>query len=76
MAQCSFLSEVVVLTTLILVIPATNAVSKRSFSGLRCVKSYLRSTMSQGCLNSLMVLHVHKNMTENISSGLQCLKDI
>ena len=44
--------------------PATNAVSERSFSALRRVKSYLRSTMTQSRLNNLMVLHVHKERTD------------
>ena len=60
-------SQVVVLVTLILVMPATNATSERSFSALRHVKSYLRSTISQSRLNSLMVLHVHKEMTDTLN---------
>ena len=47
--------------------PATNAVSERSFSSLRRVKNYLRATMSQTRLNSLMVLHVHKSLTDSLS---------
>ena len=43
---------------LVLVMPATNAVSERSASALRRIKSYLRATMQQGRLNSLMILHV------------------
>ena len=39
-------SEAFTLLRLILVMPATNAVSERSASALR-VKNYLRSTMSQ-----------------------------
>ena len=31
---------------------------------MRRVKSYLRSTMNQERLNSLMILHVHKNQTD------------
>ena len=50
---------------LILVMPATNATSERTFSALR-KKSYLRSTMSQVRLNHLMVLHVHKALTDTI----------
>ena len=46
-AQQSFYSQVVVLVTLILVMPATKASSERSFSALRRIKSYLRSTMAQ-----------------------------
>ena len=63
-AQRSFYCQVIVLITLILVMPATNASSEHSFSALRRVKSYLRSTMSQPRLNSLMVLHVHKELTD------------
>ena len=46
--------------------PASNATSERSFSALRRVKTYLRSTMVQQRLNNLMVLHVHKDMTDAI----------
>jgi hypothetical protein len=57
-------SEVVTLVRILLVIPATNATSERSFSALRRIKTYLRSTMTQERLNNLMVLHIHKNRTD------------
>ena len=38
-------------------LPATNASSERSFSSLRCLKMYLRSTMTQIHLNNLLVLY-------------------
>ncbi len=44
--------------------PATNASSEGSFSGLRRVKTYLHATMSQERLNNLMILHVHKDKTD------------
>ena len=66
-AMQSGMSEVVKLLTLILVMPATNAVSERSASALRRVKTYLRTTMHQDRLNHLMVLHVHKDKTDNIT---------
>ena len=65
--QRSLMSEVCKLASLILVMPATNAVSERSFSALRRLKSYLRSTMTQVRLNNLMLLHVHKSLTDNLS---------
>ena len=40
---------------LLLVMPATNATSERSFSALRRIKTYLRTTMTQQRLNHLMV---------------------
>ena len=51
---------------LLLVLPATNATSKRSFSALRWVKTYLRTAMSQERLNNLMVLHVHKEQVDGL----------
>ena len=66
-AQRLLLSEVCTLASLVIVMPATNAASKRSFSSLRRLKSYLRSTMTQTRLNNLMVLHVHSNLTDKLS---------
>lgn len=63
-ASRSMYSEIVTLLNLILVMPATNATSERSFSALRRVKTYLRTTMTQERLNHLMVLHVHRESTD------------
>jgi len=43
-----------------------NAISERSFSAKQRIKTYLRSTMSQGRLNSTMVLHIHKDLTDHL----------
>ena len=45
---------------LLLVIPATSATSERSFSSLRLVKNFLRTTMNQNRLNYLMMIYIHK----------------
>ena len=66
-AQRPLLSEVCTLASLILVMPATNAVSEHSFSSPRCLKSYLRATMIQTRLNNIVVLHVHKDHTSQLS---------
>ena len=65
--QLSLLSNVKRLMQLILVMPATNASSERSFSALRCVKTYLRATMKQERLNYMMLLHIHKDKTDAIN---------
>ncbi len=58
--QRELLSEVCQLFQLLLVIPATNAVSsEKSFSASRRVKTYLRLTMAQDRLNHIMTLHIH-----------------
>ena len=62
----SLYSEIMTLVKLILVMPASNATSERSFSSLRRVKTYLRSTMTQCRLNNLMVLHVHKDRLDKL----------
>ena len=66
-AQRALLSEICIIAKLILVMPATNAVSERSFSALRRVKTYLRSTMKQTRLNHLTILHVHKDITDSLN---------
>ena len=66
-AQRALLSEICIIAKLILVMPSTNAVSERSFSALRRVKTYLRSTMKQTRLNHLMILHVHKDITDSLN---------
>ena len=51
---------------LLIIMPATNATSERSFSALIRIKTYLRSTMSQARLNHLMVLHYHQDWTDSL----------
>ena len=52
---------------ILLTIPVTTATAERSFSTLRRLKTYLRSTMSQSRLNHLMILHIHKNRTDELN---------
>ena len=63
----SFVPQVIVLAKILLVMPATNAVSQRSFSAMKRVKKYLRSITSDCRLNHLMVLHVHKDRTDSLN---------
>ena len=51
---------------LLLVLPATNAASEHSFSVMRRLKSYLRSTMSQPRLNHAMVLNIYKELVDEL----------
>ena len=62
-----FYSEVIKVAKLILVMPATNALSERSFSALRRIKTWLRTTTNQVHMNNLMTLHVHKTKTDSLS---------
>ena len=56
--------EVFELAKLILVMPANNAISERSFSTLRRLKTWLRNTINQNRLNWCMVLYIHVHKTE------------
>ena len=59
-----YYSEVIKVVKLILVMPATNSVSERSFSALRRLKTWLCTTTLQVQLNWCMILHVHKDKTD------------
>ena len=61
------LSEVATLLKIYLTVPVTTATAERSFSVLRRLKTWLRSTMSQKRLNNLLVLHCHKGLTDELS---------
>ena len=65
-AQRVAFSQVFIVMNLLLVLPATNATSERSFSALRRVKTYLRSTMTQLRLNNLLILHTYKDETDSL----------
>ena len=58
------LSEVAKLLRIYLTIPVTTATAERSFSVLRCLKTWLRNTMTQERMNNLLLLHVHKTITD------------
>ena len=47
--------------------PATNAASERSFSAMRRLKTYLRSTMHQSRLNHIMLLNINKEKIDNLN---------
>ena len=59
-------SEVHVLLCLYLTMPVTTATPERTFSVLKRVKTYLRSTMTQQRLNNAMLLHIHKEATDEL----------
>lgn len=60
------LPEVTKLVKLALTVPVTSCTSERSFSGLRRLKTYLRSTMGQARLNHVALLNCHKTLSRNL----------
>ena len=51
---------------LLLVNPATTCTPERSFSTARRLKTWLRSTMKSKRFNSLGILNIHKDLTDQI----------
>ena len=66
-AKKALISDVIKLLKLLVDMPATNAVSERSFSAMRRLYTYTRTNMSQNRLNHMMILHVHKTKTDSLS---------
>ena len=62
----SMLSEVHKLLRLYLTVPITSSTSERAFSTLRRLLTYLRATMTEQRLNNCMLLHIHKDLTDNL----------
>lgn len=62
--------QLVKLMQLLLIVPATSASAERSFSCLRRVKTWLRSTMTQDRLNSVALLHANRCLTPNLNTVL------
>ena len=58
------LSEVDKLLRAYFTFPVTSATAERSFSSLRRIKTFLRSTMTQQQLNNLFLLYVHTAQTD------------
>ena len=59
-------SEVCRLIQIFYTIPVTTSTAERSFSALRRLKSFLRSTMTQPRLNHLMLLYTHREKTDEL----------
>ena len=51
------------LLTILATLPVTTSSAERSFSTLRRLKTYLRSTMANERLASLALLHIHKDIS-------------
>ena len=54
------------LLRVVLLLPATNASSERSFSALKRLKTALRNSMGQARLNSLFIMHAYKELTDSL----------
>lgn len=51
----------------LLTLSVTQVSCERSFSKLKCVKTYLRNTLSQGLLDSFLIMSVEKDLLSKIN---------
>lgn len=59
-------TTVCILVRLLLVSPASSAEAERSFSALRRLKTWLRTTMTETRLNSVTVCHIHRSRIDTL----------
>ena len=65
-ALCCILQTLSRVVQLLLLVPATTCSPERSFSALRRLKTYLRTTMTQARLNHLAVIHCNKEVADSL----------
>ena len=61
----TMLSEVHKLFRLYITVPISSATSERTFSGLKHILTYSRASMTEHRLNSCLLPHIHKQLTDN-----------
>ena len=67
--RCAF-PDVVTFLQLVITIPVSSAQAERSFSSLKRVKTYLRSTMSEHRLNNLCLLSIERELADKLQGDL------
>ncbi|CAG9571675.1 unnamed protein product [Danaus chrysippus] len=65
----SFYPKVKIALEILLAMPYSTATIQRSFSTLRRVKTWLRSTMTEDRLNGLCMLSVHREFVKSMSDS-------
>ncbi|CAH0558722.1 unnamed protein product [Brassicogethes aeneus] len=66
--HCTFFPAIKDSCMLLLTLPCTTCTIERSFSTLRRIKTWIRSTMGQDRLVGLALLSIHRKRVENISN--------
>jgi hypothetical protein len=59
-------SQVKALVSLLLVVPDSSVEAERSFSALRRLKTWLRSSVSQTRVNNVAMCHVHQEKLDRL----------
>lgn len=72
LSKCNrdFFPNVAILLQRFATLPVTTASTERSFSSLRRIKTYLRSTMTEDRLNGIALAHIHKKRKIDVDKVL------
>lgn len=62
----SLFPNITVLLKILCTLPVTSCTSERAFSGLKRIKTPLRSTMGNERLSSLSLVHLHRDISINV----------
>ena len=64
----SMFPNIKVILTILCTLPVTSCSSERSFSGLKRIKSSLRTTMGNTRLSGLALLNIHRDIPIDVSA--------
>lgn len=64
----AFYPNVKVLLKIFATLPVTTATTERTFSYLKLLKTYLRSTMSETRLNGLAMMYIYRDIDVNVDT--------
>lgn len=59
-----FFPNIKILLQILSTLPVTTCSVERSFSSLKLIKSYLRTTMTEDRLNGLAAMYIHRDMSD------------
>ena len=66
----AFYPNIKALVTVLCTPPVTSCTAERSFSGLKRIKTALRSSMSNECLSCLTLLHIHPDIPVSVEQAI------
>lgn len=61
-----FFPNIRVLLQILATLPVSTCSVERSFSSLKLIKSYLRTTMNEDRLNGLAAMYIHRDISANL----------
>jgi len=67
--------DLLLFVQIVLTVPIASASAERSFSTMKCMKTYLQSTMTDQRLNNLCLLAVEREMSHDLLSDASSVVD-